>query len=396
MAPSHELTEAVQRDAVESRLPNRCVCIVQAVMKRYRVPFFKLVSDELAADGIKLEVVYGPPWADEALRGDNVALEPPLGRLVPNWWIFRRLLVQPFLRPWLRSDLVIVEHANKYALNYVLMLLNALGLKRMAYWSHGRDRQANPNAWTERFKRWTLRRTDWWFTYTEGSRKDVEAAGFSGDRITVVGNAIDTRLLRAQLDAVSPDQRRAQRAALGWNGDERIVVYCGSMHPNKCVDALIEASDVMHASDPNVRLLVIGGGPGMPRARELAAKRPWVRCVGPRFGADLAALLSLGELWLNPGLVGLGVLDAFCAGLPMITRDLEVHSPEIEYVEHGVNGLVLGPDMHGYAEEVVALLHDRARLESMRQAARDAAGRHSIEAMANNFARGVRECLRRQ
>jgi len=375
------------------QLAGRRVCIVQAVMKRYRTPFYLRLRDELANEGIAVEVVYGPPWPREELRGDNVDLPPPLGMRVPNWWFFDRLLVQPVLIRCLRADLVIVEHANKYALNYVLMLLNATGIKRLAYWGHGRDRQTQADTTGARLRRWTLRRANWWFAYTSGARDDVVAAGFPRDRITVVGNAIDTQALRNQLSTVTPRDRAAVLADLGWSEGDRVVVCCGSLYPNKHVDALIEASDAMHASDSSLRLLVIGGGPELPRLKELAAPRPWVRCVGSRFGRELAVRLSLAELWLNPGLVGLGVLDAFCAGLPVITRDLDVHSPEVEYIDHGVNGLVLPREMTVYAATVIELLHDTERLYSMQRAALESASKHSIDAMAENFARGVATCL---
>lgn len=364
-------------------------------MKRYRTPFYLRLRDLLAAEGIALEVVYGPPWAREALRGDNVDLSPPLGRRVPNWWLFGRILVQPVLRPWLHADLVIVEHANKYALNYALMLLNAMGMKRLAYFGHGRDRQTPDGTPGARLRRLTLKRAHWWFAYTRGASEDVAAAGFPIDHITVVGNAIDTQALRDQLAAVGPTELVAAREAFGWGAQDRVVVCCGSLHPNKHVDALIEASDAMHAADASLRLLVIGGGPGLAQVRALAASRPWVRCVGPQFGRDLAVLLCLAELWLNPGLVGLGVLDAFCAGLPVITRDIDVHSPEVEYIDHDVNGLVLAADMTAYADAVIELLHDGERLHRMQRAAHDSAARHSIDAMAENFARGIAACLTR-
>ena len=262
-------------------LDGKRVCVIQAVMKRYRTPFYLRLRDLLANDGIELEVVYGPPLRHEALRGDNVDLAPPLGRRVPNWWLFERALLQPVLRPWLRADLVVVEHANKHAINYLLMLLDALRIKRLAYWGHGRDRQSPADTLGARLRRWTCKRASWWFAYTRGARDDVVVAGFPSDRITAVGNAIDTHDLQEQLAAVKATDTAAARVTLGWDAYDRIVVCCGSVYPKKHVDALIEASDTMRAAEPRFRLLVIGGGPGLPRAQELASSRPWVRCVGP-------------------------------------------------------------------------------------------------------------------
>ena len=130
-------------------------------------------------------------------------------------------------------------------------------------------------------------------------------------------------------------------------------------------------------------------------AQAAAAHAQWLRYEGPQFGGDKVACLSMAQVCLNPGLVGLGILDAFCAGLPMITTDLPVHSPEIEYLDPGVNGLMTPPRAADYADGVLALLRDPPRLAAMRAAARAAAERFSIETMVGNFSAGVRECLQR-
>jgi glycosyltransferase involved in cell wall biosynthesis len=104
-------------------------------------------------------------------------------------------------------------------------------------------------------------------------------------------------------------------------------------------------------------------------------------------------MLNMAELWLNPGLVGLGILDGFCAGLPVITTDVTFHSPEIEYLDEGINGLMVPPDVEHYAEAVSSLLVDDELLTRMKKGALDSAKRYNIETMVNNFAQGVRKCL---
>ena len=82
---------------------------------------------------------------------------------------------------------------------------------------------------------------------------------------------------------------------------------------------------------------------------------------GPVFGDETAAdLLRQSTLLLMPGLVGLAVVDSFATGCPLVTVDLPFHSPEIEYLENGVNGVCLpaGTTPTAYAEAVVELLGD--------------------------------------
>src|SRR5437868_6446398 len=114
-------------------------------MKQYRLPFFLGLEKELFKSGVSLQVVYGSPWPEEAKRGDNADLPAPLGYQVPTYRLFRKLFVQPSFFPWLRADLVVLEPANKHATNFVLMFLHCIGLKRIAYWGHGYDRQTSPN-----------------------------------------------------------------------------------------------------------------------------------------------------------------------------------------------------------------------------------------------------------
>lgn len=378
-----------------SPVAGRRVCIIQPVMKQYRLPFFMALERSLAAHGIGLIVVYGTPWASEAGRGDNVRLPAPLGHEVKSHYLFDRLLIQPVLGPWLDADLVIVEQANKQALNYLLLALRSLGLKKLAFWGHGRDMQAHPSSLGERFKRAYLKRVDWWFAYTQGARDYVAGQGFEPQHITPVENAVDTRGMREELSAITSAERAAALVELGWNDSARIGVYCGSLYPNKRVEALLEMSNAIHAAVPDFRLLIVGGGPEEGRVRELAVNRPWVRVTGPRFGREKSVLLSLSEMWLNPGVVGLGVLDAFCAGLPVLTQKAEQQSPEMEYIDEGRNGHVLPDDAQAYAEAVIGLLQDGERLARLRGGARESAQRYSVETMARNFTDGVLACLSR-
>lgn len=370
------------------------VCIIQPVMKQYRNPFFLQLAALLAQADIELQVVYGTPWAQEALRKDHTDIAPPLGLRVESRMLGGKLFWMPVFRPWLTADLVVVEHANKHVLNFLLAALQRLGLKRVAYWGHGRDLQGVRDSLGERYKRRSLHWADWWFAYTGDAARYVAEQGFDRQRITVVQNAIDTAELRTQLASVTEVTRAAIRLRLGWPANSRAAVYCGALYPNKRLDWLMQASEQVHLRHPAFRLLIVGGGPLGPEIEAFARQHAgWVHWAGATFGQDKADLLGIAELWLNPGLVGLGILDAFTARLPLITTDLPLHSPEIEYLEHGRNGLMVAPDAGAFANAISGLLENPTQLASMRAAAGEDSHKYSIEAMAVNFAEGVKRCL---
>ena len=69
------------------------------------------------------------------------------------------------------------------------------------------------------------------------------------------------------------------------------------------------------------------------------------------------------------------------------------HSPEIAYLRHGENGLLVADSTAAFAEAVSALMHDPAKLAAMRAACLRDAQVYTLQAMVDRFAGGVRECL---
>lgn len=382
-------------NAIRQARPARRVCIIQAVAKQYRLPFFDLLHERLKAENVALTVIYSAPNNKEALRKDAVDLPHAYGYKVRAYWAAGyRILYQPCLGRAMAADLVIVEHASKHVLNYIFNAMHALGLVRMAYWGHGRDRQVSPNGPGERLKRLTLHWADWWFAYTKGAGGYVAVQGYQPARITVVENSLDTRRFRELLSEITPTELAEARELLGWDAKAFIGVFCGSLYANKRFDILFQAAELIHARHPAFHLLILGGGPLEGEVRAFAETRKWVRYLGPVYDREKAVMLRLAELWLNPAAVGIGILDAFCASLPVITTDMPGHGPEIEYLEDGVNGRMVIAEAGAYADVVAALLRDATALTQLRLGARESAERYTIETMVDNFSEGVRKCLR--
>lgn len=372
------------------------VFIVQAVAKQYRQAFFDQLQRRLGEEGVSLRVIYSDPNAVEARRADAVDLPAAYGRKVGALWLFgRRVLLQRVPLELLRGDLVVVEQASKYALNYLLAALSAAGFLRLAYWGHGRNWQQTEDSVMDRVKRALLRRADWWFAYTARVATYLRENGFSGERITVVQNSVDTSALRRQIDDVDEHARAVLRKELGIAETDCVGLFCGSMHADKQLAFLLRAAVELRGRVPGFHLILVGAGPDESIARAAAAQHAWVHHVGPRFGSARAPYFAIADVFLCPGLVGLAVLDAFAAGLPLFTTDIPLHSPEIDYLEDGVNGRISGFDPLLYAQSLAEILADPERLARMKANAADSAQRYGLEVMVENFAHGVLACLGR-
>jgi len=370
------------------------VLIIQAQMKQYRVPFFLKLHDQLQAEGIGLRVAYSQAPSSEKARGDNGKLPDGLGVEVNAYWsLGDRFLYQPLLREIANADLIIAEHANKHLINHLLLLLRIAGRKRLGFWGLGANKQVGRSRLSEWYKRATARWVDLYFAYTVAAAREVAAWGVPPDRITAVQNAIDTREFQDHIVSVKNSELESVRLENGISKDASVGLFCGMLDAVKSVPFLIDCCKLIKKRVQQFHLIIIGGGRQQSEVQVAIKDLPWVHMVGPKFGRDKALLFKLSDLFLLPGRVGLVILDAFAAGLPLVTVQIPIHGPEVEYLEDGVNGFIVPRDADIYAEIVVRLLQDRASLLRLREGALKSAGTYTLNAMADNFRAGVMRCL---
>jgi glycosyltransferase involved in cell wall biosynthesis len=107
------------------------------------------------------------------------------------------------------------------------------------------------------------------------------------------------------------------------------------------------------------------------------------------FGADRVPYLKMSKLLFMPGLVGLAIIDSFAARTPIITTDIPTHSPEIEYLDNGVNGMMVECDIDVYVKAVVDYLSDQNLQILLEGGCEKSSKMYSIDNMAKNFCDGI-------
>lgn len=376
----------------------RQVLIAYKDLPHYRVRFFEELREKLASRDVNLRLVYGQPSGKRALKKDTAALDWAQFRRNRVLRIFgRELIWQPVLHEARSCDLVIVEQASRLLANYPLLLWQHLGGPKVCLWGHGRNFQAaeGGHGIAEAVKRVASKQAHWWFAYNETSADIVTALGFPRQRIVSVQNAIDTAELVELSESIKEDEVEAARALLGLKS-HRVGVFVGGMYPEKRLPFLLEACARVKQYVPDFEALFIGGGECQDTVAEAAVRHDWIHYVGPRFGREKVLYFKMGRVVLMPGLVGLGVLDAFALGVPMVTTAVPYHSPEIEYLENGRNGLVVSDasSVDAYAEAVVRLLTDDEEHSRLVAGCTAARNRYTVSEMVDRFVEGVEGALR--
>lgn len=223
-----------------------------------------------------------------------------------------------------------------------------------------------------------------------GSRQALRRIGRGLDVLTYLGDYTRARLEPAlrgatelahlpsgvDTEAFRPGAGGAElRARLGLS-DRPVVVCVSRLVPRKGQDVLIRALPQIQRAVPGAALLLVGGGPDVPRLRRLAAEQDVadeVVLTGSVPWAELPAHYDAGDVFAMPcrsrrkGLEveGLGIvfLEASATGLPVVAGN-SGGSPDA--VLEGETGYVVdGTSVEHVASRIIALLQDRDRAAEM-------------------------------
>lgn len=230
---------------------------------------------------------------------------------------------------------------------------------------------------TRALETWALRRASHVTCICEGLRADIAARGIPADKITVIPNAVDARLFAAGSE---PDP--ALIARWGLSGAE-VVGFIGSFYAYEGLDLLLDALPAILAHRPDVRLLLVGGGPQEAALKAQAARlglTDRVVFTGRVPHTDVQRYYDLVDVLAYPRhpmrltelVTPLKPLEAMAQQRIFVASDVGGHRELIRDGETGV--LFKAGDASALADAVAGLLAERGRWPTLR-----AAGRRFVE-----------------
>jgi PEP-CTERM/exosortase A-associated glycosyltransferase len=218
-----------------------------------------------------------------------------------------------------------------------------------------------------------LSRADRITTICEGLRGEIGARGIARERITVVPNAVDASEFPF---ATPPDEELRRR--LGLSG-MTVVGFAGSFYAYEGIDLLIEAASSLAPARPDLRLLLIGGGPQEARLRAMAAERGIsgrVVFTGRVPHAEMPRYYGIIDVLAYPRrrmrltelVTPLKPLEAMAMGRLFVASDVGGHR---ELVRDGETGFLFpAGDAPALARAIAALLERTADWPRLRETAR--------------------------
>jgi glycosyltransferase involved in cell wall biosynthesis len=373
----------------------------QSTIPHYRVPFYHAV-ERLRPHWWEFSVIYD---ASEARRTFYIAPDARQFAFTvqPTYTLSlglgsKRLSVQTF--PWRAwpYDLLVVGSAL-YNISYPLSYLWRLGGKAVAYWGHGRDSAVEqPTALQnleEKAKIWLASRADGFFAYTESVRDFLRRHGVDENKIFTLYNTIDIEEQRQHYERLL-SQREKLRTALHLH-DKKVLLFVGRLNKRKNLDFLTEILALLRQKNPAYHLVIIGGGDAsLISSMQERCGADAISYHGVVDERDIGQFYTVSDLYVFPGAVGLGPLQALCFDLTPAVIDSPIHNPEYEYLNE-TNALILPrntPPSH-FAIAIDQHLANQRKWQCLRSQAWPSIKHLTVENMAKNFIHGINTILLR-
>ncbi|EKU84447.1 TIGR04063 family PEP-CTERM/XrtA system glycosyltransferase [Massilia timonae] len=226
-----------------------------------------------------------------------------------------------------------------------------------------------------------LRQADAVTTICEGLRRDIVARGIPADKITVIPNAVDIDKF-----AVGGVADQDLKTKLGLQG-ARLIGFIGSFYAYEGLDILLRAVPALTAERPDLRVLLVGGGPEDARLRQLAKDLNIVDKVvftGRVPHEQVQMYYDLLDVLVYPRLsmrltdlvTPLKPLEAMAQGRVLAASDVGGHQ---ELIVDGKTGVLFkADDPQALAVKVGGLIDAQAEWPALR-----AAGREFVESERN-------------
>jgi PEP-CTERM/exosortase A-associated glycosyltransferase len=211
-------------------------------------------------------------------------------------------------------------------------------------------------------------------TICEGLRADISARGIPDQKITVIPNAVDIERF-----PVITEKESALLSQLKLN-DKTVLGFIGSFYAYEGLVFLVRSLSDYLKSNPNVVLLLVGGGPEDASIKQLVANLglgEQVILTGRVPHTEVNRYYSLVDIFIYPRhrmrltdlVTPLKPLEAMAQGKLVIASDVGGHK---ELIQDGYNGRLFEADSRdSLVSAVDTMILDKANWADLRQHGRD-------------------------
>jgi L-malate glycosyltransferase len=228
-------------------------------------------------------------------------------------------------------------------------------------WGYDLVMDAEKNAWMRWVTRYTLKRSTFFTSDANVSRDKAVAYGMNPEKTVIFPWGVD-------IDHFTPKKRATGSSA-------PFTLFCNRTWESIYgIDILAKAFVKVAVQNPNVNLILLGGGSQGTKLRHILMNGGILERV--HFGgyvpqADLPRWYHMADLYISPSHVdgsSVSLMEALASGLPCLVSDIPGNK---EWIEDGVNGwLFQDGDVDDLAEKILFAVKNRKLFKEIGKAAR--------------------------
>lgn len=227
---------------------------------------------------------------------------------------------------------------------------------------------------TKALESYVFRNADAVTTICEGLRTDIISRGIPAEKVTVIPNAVDIERF-----TYGENADEGLREKLGLTG-KVVLGFIGSFYAYEGLPLLLDAMPIMLRKNPDIRLLLVGGGPQETLVKEKVKTLnldDQVIFTGRVSHDEVQAYYNQVDVFVYPRLsmrltelvTPLKPLEAMAQGRLVVASDVGGHKELIEDSKTGY--LFKADDVDALSKTVIDLLNDEEKWPLMRKAGRD-------------------------
>ena len=275
-------------------------------------------------------------------------------------------------------DLVILPEGVLYLSNYFMMFKCWANNIPFGLYTHGFNYQRKSTYIAiilERFRSFVHRRCDFLIVYSEEGAKHLsEHNKVPLERIFVAQNTLDIDAILKRSKKITPDDLLQCREIMGVSASDVLLMYVGRISSEKNPEWVVHAVKFLRAQGLPVQAAFVGDGPAFKGLKEYVSAFPEdlqssIHILGRMPVEDVDLYLKSADISVMPGMTGLAIVHSFVLGKPYITVDSPYHSPEICYLQQGINGLMADNNLDAFCDAVSLLVESPVKRKAMGESA---------------------------
>lgn len=223
-------------------------------------------------------------------------------------------------------------------------------------------------------------KTDHFVVISDEIERELLGLGISESRMARIANGVD-------IDRFTPpsvEERKGLRSKLNLPSDAVVVIFSGRLVPEKRLDLLLAAWEVLQVDYSKAALLILGTGPEEKKLKDRANGK--VLFLGSR--DDVVPWLKASDLFVLPSDAegfSVALLEAMACGLAPLVTDV---GGAREVIRHADNGWLIPPGNQRELETSLKLMvGDPGLIRKLgRNARKKVADNYSVDNAADQLA----------